>query len=176
MRGCDRTRPDCDIELIPIVRLAHYRIDRADILHSLLAQHPLGHRIRSFPDAEGAGEKDRSLKLAELIDLRRAEQFSKTVADDNGGGNSLQKEVTRMRENRGDAGPDRIALDYRNLPDQNSRDISDAIQRARRKNTRRDSELTRAGTGLRDRRRGLGNSHGKTGYEDPQGSCLLVVV
>jgi hypothetical protein len=29
---------------------------------------------------------------------------------------------------------------------------------------------------LRDRRRGLGNSHGKTGYEDPQGSRLLVVV
>jgi hypothetical protein len=41
-----------------------------------------------------------------------------------------------MGENRGDAGADRIAFDYRDLSDENPGHIGDAVQRARRKNTR----------------------------------------
>ena len=82
--GRDPPRPN--VVERSIIRLGHHGIDRADVGHARLLEHPAHHRIGGFPDAERTGEKDRCLELAELPKLRRAGDLPETVADEQRGG------------------------------------------------------------------------------------------
>src|SRR5690606_26048813 len=67
-------RAGADIVQLPIVRLTDHGVDRSYVPHPRLAQEPFGHGVGRLPDAEGAGQEDRRLELAQLADLRKAEE------------------------------------------------------------------------------------------------------
>ena len=113
-------------------------------LHARLRQQPADHRVGRAPDAQRAGEQDRRLELAELGHLRHAEQLAEAVADVDGGGDAVEKDVAGMGQDGGDAGPDRVADANRGLADAHAGDVGDRVQRTRREGAGDDAEVAGA--------------------------------
>jgi hypothetical protein len=144
MLGSNRTR--ANVIQRSIVRLRDDRIDRFDIRHAGLLEHPPDHRVGRLPNAERAGEKERSLELAELSELRDAGDLAESIPDVKRGGHSISEQVPAVRENRRHPCSHGIAFNDRRLTHAHAGDIGDRVELTRRKHTRLDTEISRAST------------------------------
>jgi hypothetical protein len=142
VRGADR--PRTDVVQHAVVRLAHDGVDRAHRLHPGACEQPLDHRVGRLPDAERAGQQDRRLELAELLELCRADQLAEAIGDVERRRHALAVEVAAVRKDRGHAGAHRVALDDGRLADAHAGDVGDRVQRPRRHHADRDTGFTRA--------------------------------
>jgi hypothetical protein len=92
-----RDRAGADVVQRAVVRLADDGIDGAHVLHPGPGQQPLHHGVGGAPDAQRARQQDRRLQLAQLPDLRHADQLAEPVATTTAAG-------TRSRKGRRRAG------------------------------------------------------------------------
>src|SRR6266705_5004623 len=91
-------RPRADVVQKAVIRLTHHRIRRTHVFVARQRKQPREHRIGGARHAQGAGQDDRRLELAELIHLRRAGELAKTVPDDNRGRDLLPERIATVRE------------------------------------------------------------------------------
>src|SRR5262249_9796306 len=68
------------------------------------------------------------------------------IPDVNGRGDSVEKEIAAMREDRRYSGAHGVAALHRGLANPHTRDIGNRVQRARRQGPGLDAELARAGS------------------------------
>jgi len=103
-------------------------------------------------DAQRVGQRNRSLQLAEFLQLGPADRLAERVDDVEGGGDLLPEHVAAMRQDDGHASPGRTSrrirrpfVDDRDVPDPDIRDIGDGVVPAGFKDAQPDAQL--AGTG-----------------------------
>ena len=138
-----RDRPRANVVERAVIRFRHDRIDRPHVRHSRLLEHPVDHRVGRLPDTERAREQDRRLELAELVQLGRSGDLAEAVSDVQRRGHAVGEQVPAVRQNRGHAGANVVALDHRRLPDAHAGDVGDRVEPAGREHARLDAEIAR---------------------------------
>src|SRR5207247_7956152 len=103
------------------------------------------HGVGGARDAQRAGEDDRRFQLAELVDLGGASELAERVAYDHRGGDLVTEHVPAGREDRGDAGIDRVAAGDGRVADADPGHVGDRVKGARRQYAHDDADVARAG-------------------------------
>ena len=119
-----------------IVGFSHYRVERAHLLHTGQRQHPPHHRVGGPPDTQCTGEQNRSLEFAQFVVLGEPDQLPVAVPDDHRGRDAFEIRILFVGEDRSDAGPDRVTLDYRAVSHPDAGHVRDGIVFARREDAR----------------------------------------
>jgi hypothetical protein len=92
-----------DVVETPVVGFSDHRVQRAHALHAISFQHPLHHGVRSFPDAQGAGEENGCFELSQLPHLGHADELPESVAHVDGRGYAAHVRVTGVGQDGCDA-------------------------------------------------------------------------
>src|SRR6185503_5062300 len=140
-----RDRPRANGVQGAVVRLGHKGIDRSHVLHARLLEHPAHQGIGGAPDTERAREENGRLQLTELRELRGAEELSEAVSDMQRRGDAVEKEIALVRQDRGDAGANGVALVHGRVPYPHARNVGDGVVRPWCEDTRLHAEIARAG-------------------------------
>ena len=144
-----------------VIRFPDQRIHGAHLFVPRLLQRPSDDRLDRRADRQGVREDDRRLDRAELVHLRRARELAERVADEYRARHLLLKEISAVRQNRGDAGAHSVAFDNRRLSHRDAAHVGDGVQRTRRKRPRGNPEISGARstrrTGLNDDAKGDGD-------------------
>ena len=123
----------------PVVRLADERVHGPHLLIAPLGDRPGDDRLHGRADGERVRQHDRRLDRAELLHLRRSGKLPEGVPDEDRARHFLLKQVAAVREDRGDARADVVALDDRRVPDADAGHVGDRVQRTRRPHAGRDA-------------------------------------
>src|SRR5262249_51564938 len=134
---CFRGRPSPDITEPSRIGFGDQRVDRTHVLVAGQRKQVSGGRVPRFPHAQGAGENNGRLELAQLVDLQSTSELAKCVSHYDRGRDLVAKEVARVREDGSDARVDRPVLADRHLTYANARYVGDRVERPRRQ----DAEL-----------------------------------
>jgi len=145
---CLGDRTGADVAEKAVVRLGDHGVGRADVLVARAAEQPGEHGVGGAGDAQRAGQHDGRLELSQLVDLRRARELPEPVPDDDRRGDLVAKRIAAVRQNRGDAGVDRIPAGDRCVADAHAGDVGDCIEGARGEGADDDAEVAGAGAGL----------------------------
>src|SRR6266545_1596726 len=145
-----RNRPRADGVEIAVIRLGHDGVGRPNVLVPRQAEEPGEHRVGGAGDAQRAGQHDGRLELPQLVHLGRSRQLAESIPDDDRGRHLVAKRIPTVREDRGDAGVDRVAAGDRGVADAHPRDIGDRVEGAGGERTDNDAHVSRSGA------RGLG--------------------
>ncbi len=132
-----------DVVEVAVIRLTDDRVDRAYLLIPRQPEHPVDQGVGDSRDVERVGQQDWCLDLAQLIDLRRAHQLAKAIANDDRPRHLLAKKIAGMRQDRRHSRPDRVATDDRRLPDLHPGNVGDRIQSPCAKHTNPQADLSR---------------------------------
>src|SRR5262249_42949357 len=143
-----------DVVQVAVVGLSDHRVDRADLLVARLRERPARDGVHGDPDREGVGQDDRRLDVPELADLKEPRRLAEAVADVNGRGDLLLKEIPRVRKDRGHSGAHGFSLDDRLMPDAHAGHVRDRVPLPRRENPGLYTELPDSRTILRECRGG----------------------
>src|SRR5262249_18236266 len=81
--------------------------------------------------------------LSQLVDLCRASQLAEAVADEDGSGHLLLKEIARVRQYRRDPGANAVAADHGGMADRNAVHVCDGVARPGRQNAHDQSHIAR---------------------------------
>ena len=138
-----------DIVQAAVVGLAHDGVDGNHLLIAGLRERVFHDGFAGTPDAEGIGEHDGRFDDAEFVDLGGAGELAEAVADIDGGGRLLLKEIAFVREDGGDAGVDAggIVVDGY-LAYAHAGDVGDGVVLARRQDAGLQANFTGARASL----------------------------
>ena len=145
---CGRDRPRSDCVQRSVVRLAHDRIDRSHVLHSGHAQQFRRECICRAPHTQRARQQDRCLELAQLLELRGANQLAECVPDEYGCRNAIEKHVAAVRKDRCHTCVYRIASDHCRLSDEHAGDVGNCVLLSRREYAGCDAKRSCANAGF----------------------------
>ena len=132
-----------DVAQIAAPRLGHDRPGRfAEFLRA-----PLLDRRIDLPDGIGVADPDRALDDPEILEIGAAGHFAVAVEVEKA---AVDRTLVGMaaREHDRDSRPDVLAFDHRHLPDLDSGNVGDRVERARRA-LERDAKIARPRVGLR---------------------------
>src|SRR5262245_18525973 len=126
---------------VAVVGLANYDIDRANFFITRSRERVFDCAGDSLGYIEGIGQDHRRFYVTQLPYLGAPSQLAKAISYEYSRRNFLAKEVSRMRNDGGHSGPDRISLAERGVTHRHARNIGDCVQRAWAEHARDDSQL-----------------------------------
>ncbi len=140
--------PSPDIVEIAVVGFTDDWIDGADIPVFGNGQHIVHDAIGGLPGVQRIGQDDRSLDLAQLANLGRANKLPEPVSDEHCGSDFFGEEVTVMGKDRCRACADGISSNQSDMTDEHTTNISDRVEWPPRKNPRLEADLESPGAFL----------------------------
>lgn len=109
-----------------------------------LRERPANDAFADLRHGKRIRQQDRCFDFAELLHLYAAHEFAEAVADHDGGGNLLLKEIAAMGRDGRHAGAHALAFDERAMSDAHTGDVRDRAERAGFMDANRDAQIAQS--------------------------------